>query len=99
MHINIVIVSTWKYTVVVTYEIHQIHLTYCGDSTYINNIVIGTWKYTGCSQHVSDQCMTTVHITDVSTWGLYSMLVAYFRLVHEIVHVTDVVHGDFTVCL
>ena len=28
VQINIVIVSTWKYTVVVTYEIHQIHLTY-----------------------------------------------------------------------
>ena len=28
VHINIVIVSTWKYAVVVAYEINQIHLTY-----------------------------------------------------------------------
>ena len=31
-----------KYTVVVIYEIHQIHITYYGVSTYINNVVIGT---------------------------------------------------------
>ena len=42
MHINTVIVSTWKYTVVVTYEIHQIYLTYYGVSAHINHVVIGT---------------------------------------------------------
>ena len=31
-----------KYTVVVTYEIYQIHITYYGVSTYINDVVIGT---------------------------------------------------------
>ena len=30
------------HTVVVTYEIHQIHITYYGISTYINDVVIGT---------------------------------------------------------
>ena len=32
-----------KYTVVVTYEIYQIHITYYGVITcYINDVVIGT---------------------------------------------------------
>ena len=78
-----------KYTVFVTYELHQIHITYYGVSTYINDVVIGTWKCTVCSQHVSDWYMI-VHVTDVSTCGLYSMLVACFRLVLTIVPVSGV---------
>ena len=31
-----------KYTVVVIYEMHQIHITYYGISTYINDVVIST---------------------------------------------------------
>ena len=42
-----------KYTVAVIYEIHQIHITYYGISSYINDVVIVTLKYTVCSQHVS----------------------------------------------
>ena len=42
-----------------------------------------TLKYTVCSQHVSDYYLMIVHVTDVRTWGLYSMLVACFGLVHD----------------
>ena len=31
-----------KYTVIVTYEIHQTHITYYRVSTYINDVAIGT---------------------------------------------------------
>ena len=43
-----------KYTVIVTSEIHQIHLTYYGVSTHINYGVVSTWKYAVCSQHILD---------------------------------------------
>ena len=34
------LVPMCKYTVVVIYEIHQIHMTYYGISTYINDVVV-----------------------------------------------------------
>ena len=47
-------------------------------------MVISSWKYTVCSQHVSDWYMMIVHVTGVSTWGLYTKCtICMLRLVHE----------------